>query len=358
MSVYTGKRILVTGACGSVGQRLIQKLLMKPDYQPSEIIGLDNHESNLFFLDQAYLKYPKARFFVADVRNIETLNQRFEGIDIVFHCAGAKHVIISERSPNEAVCTNVSGVQNVIEAASRNEVERVIFTSTDKAVNPTNVMGTTKLLGERLMTVANSNRRAAKPIFSSTRFGNVLGSNGSVVPIFHAQIADGGPVTLTHMEMTRFVMGIDQAANLVLASAQAAHGGEVFITKMTTVRIVDLATAMIRVLAPRYGHNPDNVDITVIGTKPGEKLYEELMTTEEMGRAVELNKYFSVLPAFRGMYDNIEYVYDEQISQKVKRAYTSAEESAAPVEEIIKLLEANNLLDNPTQNMEQNRCAS
>lgn len=351
MTGFKGKRILVTGACGSVGDHLIRKLLTDSSYQPAEVIGLDNHESNLFFMDQAYLEDARAHFYVADVRNFETLNLRLEGIDIVFHCAGAKHVIMAERSPNEAVCTNVDGVQNVIAAAHRNAVERVIFTSTDKAVNPTNVMGTTKLLGERLMTVANSNKWEAKPVFASTRFGNVLGSNGSVVTVFHNQIAKGGPITLTHPEMTRFVMGIEDAARLVLDSAELAEGGEVFITKMVTIRIRDLATAMIRMLAPRYGYRTDDIEVRIIGTKPGEKRYEELMSTEEMDRSTELENYFSVLPAFRGMYRGIDYAYDGQARSEVKHPYISSEESPASVEQIMDLLEVNDLLSRPDEDM-------
>ena len=148
--------------------------------------------------------------------------------------------------------TNVVGIQNVISASKINNVEKVIFTSSDKAVNPTNVMGTSKLMGERLITAANSTKRGKGPIFASTRFGNVLGSSGSVVPIFHNQIINGGPVTITDKAMTRFIMSIGEAVRLVIDSSIKAHGGEVFITKMPVVRIPDLAT-MIELLAPKYG---------------------------------------------------------------------------------------------------------
>ena len=231
-SLFKDKRILVTGACGTVGSELVRQLLQNPEHVPSEVIGIDNSENDIFYLDQQYLSDPRAKFFVLDLRELNDLTDKFQGVDIVFHCAALKHVVLCERSPEQAIRTNIEGVQNVIAASRANGVDRVIFTSSDKAVNPTNVMGTSKLMGERLMTAANSNQRDGGTIFVSTRFGNVLGSNGSVIPIFHNQIASGGPVTLTHEDMTRFVMSIEGSVHLVIDSAKQAKGGEVFITKM------------------------------------------------------------------------------------------------------------------------------
>lgn len=337
------KRILVTGSCGTIGSKLIS-LLLENDYSPAEVLGLDNNESGLFFLEQQFLHDSRAGFFLADIRDRDKLCRKMKGVDVVFHAAAFKHVILCERSPFEAVQTNINGVQNIIYAACENKVEKVIFTSSDKAVNPTNVMGTTKLMGERLMTAANSNFHGAGPVFSSTRFGNVLGSNGSVVPIFKKQIAKGGPITLTHPEMTRFVMSVDQAVRLVIDSASLAQGGDVFITKMPVVRIKDLAEVMIRELAPKYGHNPDNIEIVEIGTKPGEKLYEELMSHEEMRRAVELPHYFSVMPAFRGVYRDIKYDYPEIITDLLTNPYNSSHESVLDHDELLKFLKDNNIL--------------
>lgn len=347
------KRILVTGACGTVGTELIHQLLTDSKYDPAEVIGIDNNESELFFLDQAYILDPRTQFFVADIKDKDELTRRMRGIDVVFHAAALKHVILCERSPDQAVQTNIQGVQNVIAAATENDIDRVVFTSSDKAVNPTNVMGTSKLMGERLITAANSSKRDGGPIFSSTRFGNVLGSNGSVVPIFHNQIAKGGPVTLTHKEMTRFVMSIADAVALVIDSSRIAQGGEVFITKMPVVRISDLANAMIEELAPRYGFKPEEIEIAEIGTKPGEKLYEELMSPEETRRAVELDEYFSVLPAFRGIYHDIPYDYPGILSAAVTNPYVSAEERPLSVNEIREFLRVNDLLDTPEQETAQ-----
>ncbi len=344
---FENKRIFITGACGTVGAELVRQLLTSDRYAPSEVLGIDNNESELFFIDQRYLNDSRARFFVSDIRDQAELTQKMKGMDVVFHAAALKHVILCERSPEQPVQTNILGVQNVIAAAQANSVETVIFTSSDKAVNPTNVMGTTKLMGERLMTAANSNKRGNGPVFASTRFGNVLGSNGSVIPIFHNQIAGGGPVSLTSRDMTRFVMSIEESVRLVIDSALQARGGEVFITKMPVVRIEDLAQAMIEELAPKYGHTPENIGLSEIGTKPGEKLYEELMSPEETRRAVELGKYFSVLPAFRGIYHDIDYAYGDILNSDVTNPYVSEDETPLSVDEIKVLLSEYDLLDRP-----------
>ncbi len=349
--IFKNKKILVTGACGTVGRELIKQLLLDKRYSPAEVIGIDNNENATFFLDQDYLEFPKAKFFVADVRHLEELKRKFSGVNIVFHAAALKHVILSERSPEQSVETNIIGIQNVIAAANFNRVEKVIFTSSDKAVNPTNVMGTSKLMGERIMTAANSNKRGKGPIFASTRFGNVLGSSGSVFSVFHNQIMKGGPVTLTNKNMTRFVMSIKQAVRLVIDSALKAQGGEVFITKMPIIRIEDLAKAMIKILSQKYGYKAHQIKIKEIGIKPGEKLYEELMSGEEVRRTVELKNYFSVIPAFRGIYQNIAYNYKDIISKKINKAYISEKEKPLSVNEIILLLKKHNLIQQPVEKM-------
>lgn len=344
MSYLDGKRILITGVCGTVGSELARQLLTNEALEVAEVIGVDNNESELFFTDQRYLADARAGFYVGDVRDIGMLTRIMKDIDIVFHAAALKHVVLCERSPYDAVQTNIEGVQNVIQAASENNVEKVIFTSSDKAVNPTNVMGTSKLMGERLMTAANSSARRSRTVYASTRFGNVLGSNGSVIPIFARQIQAGGPVTVTDEEMTRFVMSIEEAVRLVIDSAEFARGGEVFITKMPIIRIVDLAAVMIEELAENAGYAPDDIKVTIIGTKPGEKLYEELMSDEETRRACELTKYFAVLPAFRGMYRKVDYDYSDLLSTKVNNAYVSANETPMTREELRTFLRANGLL--------------
>lgn len=336
------KGVFVTGCCGTIGQELVRQLI--EDCHVGEIVGIDNNESELFFLEQRYAAHGNARFALGDVRDRDKLIRRMKGIDIVFHVAAFKHVILCERSPFEAVQTNILGVQNIIHAAHENNVETVIFTSSDKAVNPTSVMGTSKLMGERLMTAANSNQKKSGPVFASTRFGNVLGSRGSVVPIFAEQIRRGGPVTLTDPDMTRFIMSISEAVRLVIDSHVHARGGEVFITKMPVLRIKDLAEVMIEVLAPKFGHDPEQLEIKIIGAKPGEKLYEELMSGEEIRRAMELKKYFVVLPAFRSIYEKIEYSYEDMVSSQIDRPYISEQESFMTQNEIKAVLEENDLI--------------
>lgn len=342
MDAIKERRVLVTGCCGTVGSELVRQLLEV--YGVGELVGIDNNESELFFAQQRFAGRP-ARFFLADVRDEARLKRLFSGIDIVFHTAAFKHVELCEVSPFEAVQTNIHGVQNVVWAAVENSVQKVVFTSSDKAVNPTNVMGTSKLMGERLMTAANSNLRSGKTVFASTRFGNVLGSRGSVIPIFREQIRKGGPVTITDSDMTRFIMSIRQAVQLVIDSADIARGGEVFVTKMPVIRIADLARVMIDELAPKYGHDPASVKIQVIGTKPGEKLYEELMTDEETRRSVELGRYFVVRPAFLSLYREIGYVYDGMISSRVDRPYHSANETPLTANALRTFLRENSLIE-------------
>jgi len=318
---WTGKSVLITGVCGSVGKELLRQLI---ETEVASIVGLDNNETELFFLSEQYAADPRVSLFLGDLRDRDKLNRKMNGMDIVLHAAALKHVILCEKTPRDPVQTNIIGTQNVIDAAIQNNVERVLFTSSDKAVNPTNVMGTTKLMGERLMTAANAHRRGGGPIFASTRFGNVLGSRGSVVPVFRAQIARGGPLTLTDEDMTRFIMTLEQAVRLVMDSVFLACGGEVFVTKMHVVRIADLARAMIEELASRYGHAPEDIKIRVIGSKPGEKLYEELMNDEETRRTVELPGYFVVLPAFKSVYEEIDYSYPGMGDVGISAPYNSS----------------------------------
>lgn len=346
---FKGKRVLVTGACGTVGRELVRQLLDMSDL--AELVGIDNNVSELFFIEQRFLKYDHARFTLGDVRDRDKLCRKMKGVDIVFHCAAFKHVILCERSPFEAVQTNIVGVQNIIYASCENNVERVIFTSSDKAVNPTNVMGTSKLMGERLMTAANANFKGEGPIFISTRFGNVLGSRGSVIPIFQQQIKKGGPLTLTERDMTRFIMSIEQAVELVINSAELARGGEVFVTKMPTIRIQDLAKIMIRELAPKYRHKIEDIGIEYIGSKPGEKMYEELMNLEEIRRALELERYFVVMPAFRGLYRDISYEYPNTISNNVTNPYHSGNKEPLSQEQLLVFLRENELLEETKEEM-------
>ncbi len=340
--LWKGKRVLITGICGTVGGELFRQLL---DYDLEEIVGIDNNESELFFLSDEFRDRHDVNLQLCDVRDEANLTARAKGVDIILHTAALKHVILCEQSPGDAVQTNINGVQNVIAAANAAGVERVLFTSSDKAVNPTNVMGTSKLMGERLLTAANARKRGDGPVFASTRFGNVLGSRGSVIPLFKRQISQGGPVTLTDPRMTRFIMTLQEAARLVIDSVFLAKGGEVFVTKMPTVKIEELAHVMVEDLAPYYGFSADDIVIEVIGAKPGEKFYEELMNSEETRRTVELPNYFGILPAFKNLYQEIAYEYPGMHGEVgIDRVYNSSNETPMSKDELRSYLHEKNLL--------------
>ncbi|HJH26509.1 MAG TPA: hypothetical protein C5S37_06960 [Methanophagales archaeon] len=289
---YGDKTILVTGGVGSIGSEIIRSVL---EYNPKAVRVLDSNETGLFDLEQE-LQSEKIRLFVGDVKDKERLKRAIEEVDIVFHAAALKHVPLCEYNPFEAVKTNVLGTQNLIDVAMDEEVEKFITISTDKAVNPVNVMGATKLLAERLTVSANYYKGKRKTTFSCVRFGNVLDTRGSVIPLFRKQIQNGGPVTITELNMTRFMMSIPEAVALVLQTAEMAKGEEIFIFKMLALRIGDLAEAMIEEWAPKYGYKPEEIEVKIIGKRYGEKIYEELMTEDEAENAYKIEDIFVVLP--------------------------------------------------------------
>lgn len=320
--VFKDKVVLITGVCGTVGSELFRNLLKKSDDRPVRVIGIDNNESELFFLDQAFRAEERASLLVADITNEKQVSRIMKGVDIVLHGAAFKHVILCETMPSAAVSNNIQGLQNLIYAAQQENIERFIFMSSDKAVNPTNVMGTTKLLGERLVTAGNDG--ACRTIFSSTRFGNILGSNGSVLQIFEKQIREGSPLTITSRGMTRFVMTVQDAAELVLKSATIAKAGDVVITKMPIMRIEDLASACVEKLSTQAAQYP----IEIIGAKPGEKLFEELMSDEETKRAIELADYFIVKSVFSSQSTQDLHSEYDVINDRVVKPYNSSVEES------------------------------
>ena len=276
MNIFEGKDIMVTGGCGSIGSEIVRQLL---EFNPLKIRVFDNSESGHFFLNQ---KTPsdKIRNLIGDIRDRNRVFRALEGVDIVFHAAALKHVPFCEYNPFEAVYTNVIGTKNLVEGAIDRGIERVVGISTDKAVNPVNTMGATKLLGEKI--VVNAPIGAANIKLACVRFGNVLDSVGSVIPIFRHQIEQGGPITVTSDEMTRFFMTIPQAVKLVIKSSQLMSGREVYILKMPILRIIDLAEVLIEELAPRFGHDPAKIETVITGIRPGEKLHEHLFNDEEL----------------------------------------------------------------------------
>ena len=289
---YKGKSILVTGGVGSIGSEIVKRLLR---LNPKVIRIYDNNETGLFDLESE-LNSHKIRSLVGDIRDKERLQRAIKDVDIVFHVAALKHVPLCEYNPFEAVKTNVIGTQNIINAAIDQEIEKLVTISTDKAVNPINVMGATKLLCERLTISANYYKGKRKTAFSCVRFGNVLGSRGSVVPVFVKQIQDTGKITLTNPDMTRFVMPISKAVDLVLKSAPIAQGGEIFVFKMPVIKMGDFAEVIIEKFGPKYGYKPDDVVIEIIGKRPGEKDFEELITVDEAKNTYENQNMYIIYP--------------------------------------------------------------
>ena len=290
---YHNKVILVTGGVGSIGSQLVRQLLT---YNPKTLIIIDNNETGLFDLHKE-LQSERVKVLIGDVRDNERMKTVLTGVDIVFHAAALKHVPLCEFNPFEAVKTNILGTQNVIDAAIRNHVQKVILISTDKAVDPINTMGASKYLAERLTISANNHQRNENTAFAVVRFGNVLNSRGSIIPIFMKQIQDNQPLTVTDPEMTRFVMTIPEAVSLVLKAGMIAKGSEIFILKMPVLKIIDLAKVMLRKIAPKYQYDLENNEIQIVGKRIGEKLYEELMTRQESAFAYEDEDMFIVYPS-------------------------------------------------------------
>lgn len=299
--MFENKSILVIGGTGTIGQALTKKLLLN---NPKVVRIFSRDEFKQFNMQQEYTGVRNIRFLIGDVREKERLDRAMHGIDIVFNLAALKHVPACEYNPFEAVKTNVIGAQNVIECAISHRLNRVVYTSSDKAISPTNTMGATKLLAERLIAAADYSKGGTRPIFSAVRFGNVIGSRGSVIPLWEKQIIEERCITITDPNMTRFMMSTDQAIQLLLKATEYAEGGEIFVFKMPVIRLGDLAQAVIEKTCEKYGIDVGQVEKKVIGLRPGEKLFEELMTSEEISRAEELEDMFKIGNINNGPYDN------------------------------------------------------
>ncbi len=291
---YRGRRILVTGGSGTIGARLVDHLLR---LEPEVVRVFGRDETKQFYQRQRYGDRPDIRFLIGDIRDRDRLTRAAEGVDLVFHCAALKHVESGEYNPFEATQTNVTGTQNVIDACLAAGVRTMILTSSDKAANPTSVMGASKLLAEKLVSAATNYRGGHPTTFASVRFGNVLGSRGSAVALFARQVAAGGPVTVTDPAMTRFVMTTDRAVELAVAAAEIARGGEVFVFKMPAARLSDLVAATIAHVAPASGRDPASIEIVSMPARAGEKAFEELMTQDESARARDIGDMYAVLPS-------------------------------------------------------------
>jgi UDP-N-acetylglucosamine 4,6-dehydratase (inverting) len=283
MATFDNKTILVTGGAGSFGQKFIEIVLK--EHNPKSVRVYDNRElaeveMERFFTDS------RLRFLLGDVRDKNRLKRAMDGVDIVVHAAALKHVPVCEYNPIEAVRTNIDGAVNVIDAAIDSSVEKVITISTDKAVQPVNLYGATKMVAEKLFIQGNSYSGKRKTILSCSRYGNVVGSSGSVVPLFKEQ-KEKGEITITDERMTRFWITLDDGVRFVIKCIEEMKGGEIFVPKISSMRIIDLAEAV----APEAKK-------TIIGIRPGEKLHEVLFTAEESSHTKEFDDYFIIEPEF------------------------------------------------------------
>jgi len=282
MSILDGKSVLVTGATGSFGKRFVKHVIEKHD--PARLVIFSRDELKQFEMQQ-WLKSPKLRYFLGDVRDKERLYRAFDGIQVVIHAAAMKQVPASEYNPMEAVKTNVIGAENVIDVCIDQKVERVIALSTDKAANPANLYGATKLCADKLFIAANGLSGRHRTRFSVVRYGNVVGSRGSVIPFF-MQKRKEGVLPITDPRMTRFWITLGQGTQFVLDSLERMHGGEIFVPKIPSMKIMDVAKAV----APECRTE-------IIGIRPGEKLHEIMITPDDAWNTVELDRYYVIQPA-------------------------------------------------------------
>lgn len=336
MSFFKGKKVLIIGGTGTIGQSLLSYIL-KEGPEVVRILSRDEHKQ--FELREKMIRYPNIRYLIGDIRDGDRVARAAEDIDYVFHLAAMKHVPSCEYNPYEAVKTNVIGTENVISAARNAGVKRVIFTSTDKAIAPTNAYGASKLMAERLIASAQYNSGSHATIFAAVRFGNVMGSRGSVIPLFKSQIIENRRITVTDKTMSRFMMTLNQATELTIKAMITAQGGEIFVLKMPIVSLKDLAEVIVEETAKKININPKSIEIAEIGLRPGEKMYEELMTMEEAKNAFELPDMFVIPNVF--LKRNLSY--PDAVEAK-HSSYSSGSGLAAGRQELLAMLKESGLI--------------
>lgn len=286
MENFRGKSILITGGTGSLGKALTKFFLKNyPDIERLIIFSRD--EQKQFLMSQEFdpVKYPSIRYFIGDVRDLDRLNRAFNGVDFVIHCAAMKHVHIAEYNPEECVKTNVNGAKNIISAALKSNIKKVVSLSTDKASSPTNLYGATKLTSDKLFISANNIKGKKDINFSIVRYGNVMGSNGSVIPYFLKLRDKGEPLTITDTNMTRFNILLEEGVKLIIFALLNSIGGEIYVPKIPSYNILDLAEA----IAPKSKRK-------IIGIRAGEKIHEEMISAVDSLNTIDIGEYFIILP--------------------------------------------------------------
>ncbi|HMQ00671.1 MAG TPA: UDP-N-acetylglucosamine 4,6-dehydratase (inverting) [Cyclobacteriaceae bacterium] len=308
--MFSGSSLLITGGTGSLGRALTKYIIEKyPEIKRLIIFSRDEQKQFQMEMEYPAHKFPQMRFFIGDVRDKERVKRAFSGVDFVIHAAAMKHVPIAEYNPDECVKTNVGGAQNVIDAALEMGIKRVVALSTDKACAPINLYGATKLTSDKLFIAAN-NIRGAKPIrFSVVRYGNVMGSNGSVIPYFIKQRRLNGVLPITDPQMTRFNITLQQGVEMVIHALENAWGGELFVPKIPSYRILDVAEAV--------GPECEKV---IVGIRPGEKVHEEMITASDSYNTYDLGNYYVILPQVPPF--DLEKFIKEHKAKKVAPGFT------------------------------------
>jgi FlaA1/EpsC-like NDP-sugar epimerase len=345
--MLTEKTILVTGGTGSLGKVLVRRLLSSELGTPRKIIVFSRDEAKQHEMRMSYMNKRAATdeiifrnfqrtldFRIGDVRDFHSVAEALRGIDVVFNAAALKQVPTCEYFPYQAVMTNIGGPENIVRAIQELNlpVQTVVGVSTDKACKPVNVMGMTKSLQERILIQANM--RCPQTRFICVRYGNVLASRGSVIPLFHDQIRNGGPVTITTSDMTRFLLSLDQAVDTIFAAYKDANPGETYIPRVPSARVIDLASALI-------GDRP--IQTVITGIRPGEKLHEILISEEECHRSVDRGSYYAILPMLPELNDGKEYI------PALQAEFSSADSVMLPSEAVDMLRNYHLMLDDNLQ---------
>jgi UDP-N-acetylglucosamine 4,6-dehydratase len=329
--MLSGKSILITGGTGSLGKELVKTIIERwPDVSRLVIYSRDEQKQYQMAKTYSDLEYPFIRYFIGDVRDLDRLKRALIGIDYVIHAAAMKHVHIAEYNPDECVKTNIGGAENVIKASLDSSVSKVVALSTDKACSPINLYGATKLTSDKLFIAANNIRGKKDINFSVVRYGNVLGSNGSVVPFF-LEKASSGVLPITDERMTRFNITLKEGVEMVLHALQHAWGGEIFVPKIPSYRITDLANVISK-----------SAKKTIVGIRPGEKIHEEMISVSDSFTTFDLGKYYVILPQ-KPIFEMTKFIYFfGAVSVEQNFSYNSGDNELFETEEtLIKLIKEN-----------------
>jgi FlaA1/EpsC-like NDP-sugar epimerase len=330
---FQNSTVLITGACGTVGRNLALKLIQ---YNLGALHLLDLDDTKLTVLNDELEEYNNVKLILGDIREKERIFRALKGVDFAFHCAALKHVAIGEQNPHEVVLTNLIGTHNIVEASLRNKVKKVVFTSSDKAVNPVSTMGASKLLGEKIITAAHHNRDDQPTVFACIRFGNILGSRGDIICRFKKRIEKNVPLSVTNLEMARFAITTEEAVQLLLKSMITSIGGEIFVPKMLAIVLKDLVEIVKEYAFLSRGVYPQ---VNVVGASPGEKDYELLMTETEAKQAIEIDDMYIILPSISGIEKNTNHQPFLDLRGKLKtHSYQSNMSPSIPKKKITSIV--------------------